>query len=254
MPRIEAYKESISRDELMRLGGEASGELFAAEDGQQLLLTEVLMNEVVDELIKKRLKLKSRRRWREGFVKLRAAQREPTHWGLDGTCPVVPLLQRVEANDRVLVIGTAGEAPAYLLTAFDVEMMYWAPDMGVVERVEQRVVTEQLCARFYALMVHLASWIPQTPDPFDLIVIDMAVLADLDMNRRYEVLRSLQERTREQGLHVLMPSPTLVPEAIFTFYEGWIREQPPRRRKGPRPAGYVMVRPAEASVRRAARA
>ncbi len=253
MQRIEAYKNSISRDELMRLGAEASDELFQAEE-TQLLLTEVLMNEIVDELIKKRLKLKSMKRWREQFVKLRAAQREPTHWGLDGTCPIVPLLGRLEANDRALCVGTASEAPAYLLSSHDVDVIYWAPDAGLAERIEQRSITEQLSARVYTLVAQLCSWVPATPGPFDIILIDMAVLADLDIDRRYEVLRSLQERTREQGLHVLLPSPTLVPEAVFTYYDGWKREQPPRRRKGPRPVGVVMVRPTAAPIRRAARA
>jgi hypothetical protein len=237
----------------MRLGGDAAEELFADDQGQ-LVLTEVLMHEMVDELIKKRLKLKSLRRWKESFMKLRAAQREPTHWGLDATCPVVHLLPRLEPTDRALAIGTAAELPAYLITAHDADVMYWGPDMGLIERMEQRALTESLSARLYALMVQLATWIPATADPFDLVVIDLAVLEDLDMDRRYEVLRSLQERTREQGVHVLLPSPTLVPEAVFTFYDGWKREAPPRRRKGPRPIGHVLIRPCSATFRRAARA
>ena len=253
MQRIEAYKNSISRDELMRLGGDAADELFADDQGQ-LVLTEVLMHEVVDELIKKRLKLKSLRRWKESFLKLRAAQREPTHWGLDTTCPVVHLLPRLEPTDKALTIGTTAELPGYLITAHDVDVMYWGPDMGLIERAEQRMLTESLSARFFCLMVQLATWIPATADPFDLMVIDLGVLEDLDTDRRYEVLRSLQERTREHGVHVLLPSPTLVPEAVFTFYEGWKRESPPRRRKGPRPVGQVLTRPAVTSFRRAARA
>jgi hypothetical protein len=253
MQRIEAYKNSISRDELMRLGGDAAEELFADDQGQ-LVLTEVLMHEMVDELIKKRLKLKSLRRWKESFLKLRAAQREPTHWGLDTTCPVVHLLPRLESTDRALMIGTAAELPAYLITAHDADVMYWGPDMGLIERAEQRMLTESLSARFFCLTVQIATWIPATAEPFDLMVIDLGVLEDLDSDRRYEVLRSLQERTREQGVHVLLPSPTLVPEAVFTLYEGWKREAPPRRRKGPRPVGQVLTRPAVTSFRRAARA
>lgn len=253
MQRIEAYKNSISRDELMRLGGDAADELFADEQGQ-LVLTEVLMHEMVDELIKRRLKIKPFKRWKDSFLKLREAQREPTHWGLDATCPVVHLLTRLEPSDCVLTIGTGAELPAYLVTAHDVEVMYWGPDMGIVERMEQRVNTESLSARFHALMVQLATWIPETGYPFDLVIIDLAALDELDVDRRYEVLRSLQERTREHGVHVLLPSPSLVPEAVFMFYDGWKREAPPRRRKGPRPVGQVLTRPAVTSFRRAARA
>lgn len=253
MQRIEAYKESMSRDELLRLGAEASDERVDGDE-DQFLLTEVLMNDMVDELIKKRLKLKSMRKWKEQFAKLRIAQREPTHWGLDGACPLVSLLNRLEVNDQALMIGTSAETNAYLLSSHDVDVMYWAPDAGLADRIEQRSVTEQLSARIYTLVVQLASWIPETPSPFDLIVIDMAVLADLDSDRRYDVLRSLQERTREQGLHILLPCTALVPEAVFTYYEGWKREHLPRRRKGPRPVGAVMMRPAAAPIRRAARA
>ena len=60
--------------------------------------------------------------------------------------------------------------------------------------------------------------------------------------------------TLPSGDLFMLPSPTLVPEAVFTYYDGWKREQPPRRRKGPRPVGVVMVRPTAAPIRRAARA
>lgn len=253
MQRIEAYKNSISRDDLMRLGGDASTELFSDDQGQ-LVLTEVLMHEMVDDIIKRRLKIKSFRRWKENFVKLRPAQRQPTHWGLDATCPVVHLLPRLEPTDHALTIGAGTELPTYLVLAHEVEVIHWGPDMGQVERMEQRSATETMAARLLGLTVHLATWIPETAQPFDLVVIDLAVLDDLTADRRFEVLRSLQERTREQGVHVLLPSATLVPEAVFTFYEGWKRESPPRRRKGPRPVGQILTRPAVASFRREARA
>ncbi len=86
LQRIEGYKNSIGRDELLRLGDEAATELQATSEGQ-FVLTEVLMLESVDRLIMKRLSLRPYRRWRQQFLKLRAAQRTPTHWGLDPHCP-----------------------------------------------------------------------------------------------------------------------------------------------------------------------
>ena len=50
LQRIEGYKNSIGRDELLRLGDEAAAELQTAAEGQ-FLLTEVLMLESVDRLI-----------------------------------------------------------------------------------------------------------------------------------------------------------------------------------------------------------
>ena len=102
LQRIEGYKNSIGRDELLRLGDEAAAELHTAAEGQ-FLLTEVLMLESVDRLIMKRLSLRPYNRWRRQFLKLREAQRTPTHWGLDPTCPLARLLPRIEPRD----VGTA---------------------------------------------------------------------------------------------------------------------------------------------------
>ncbi len=101
MQRIEAFKNSVTRDELMRLAGEATAGLYESDESQ-LVLTELLTGEVVDQLIRKRLKLKTQKKFGQHILKLRAAQKEPTHWGLDGVCPVVPLLPRLVPTDRAL--------------------------------------------------------------------------------------------------------------------------------------------------------
>src|SRR3954469_18216256 len=105
LQRIEGYKNSIGRDELLRLGDEAATELQATSEGQ-FVLTEVLMLESVDRLIMKRLSLKPYRRWRQQFIRFLAAQRTPTHWGLEANCPLTPLLPRIEPGDTALVVGT----------------------------------------------------------------------------------------------------------------------------------------------------
>ena len=251
MQRIEAFKNSVTRDELMRMAGEATAGLYESDE-TQLVLTELLTGEVVDQLIRKKLKLKSQKKFGEHILKLRVAQREPTHWGLDGVCPVVPLLPRLVPSDRALVVGSGAEACACLLAAHDVDVVYWAADLGVVERLEQRLATESLAARFFALMVRFGDWMPPCIDPFDLVVVDLGALAELDSPTRFDALRALQSQTNASGLHVLLPSTALVPEAVFTFYDGWDREQTPRRRRGPRPAGCVLVKPAPTEHRQAA--
>ena len=102
LQRIEGFKNSIGREELMRLGDEAASELQATSEGQ-FVLTEVLMLETVDRLIMKRLALRPYRRWREQFRKLREAQRTPVHWGLDGGCA----LARGAAVSRALTLREA---------------------------------------------------------------------------------------------------------------------------------------------------
>src|SRR4029077_17964777 len=72
LQKIEAYKNSLQRDQLLRLGDEANQELQAAADGQ-FVLTEILMLDSVDELIKRRLKLKPFIKWQTWIKALTGA-------------------------------------------------------------------------------------------------------------------------------------------------------------------------------------
>src|SRR5918911_2566094 len=128
LQRIEGYKNSIGRDELLRLGDEAATELQATSQGQ-FVLTEVLMLESVDRLIMKRLSLRPYRRWKQQFTRLRAAQRTPTHWGLDPHCPLCPLLPRIEPEDSALVVGSEGAPATYLLAAHDAAVTFLADNL-----------------------------------------------------------------------------------------------------------------------------
>src|SRR5256885_14529620 len=80
LQRIEEYKNTLSREELLEIGDEAVRELEASASGQYLL-TEVLLLEHVDRIIARRLRLPAFPRWRVKHRALRAAQREPTPWG-----------------------------------------------------------------------------------------------------------------------------------------------------------------------------
>src|SRR5207249_2475180 len=73
----------------------------------QYLLTEVLLLEHVDRIIARRLRLPAFPRWRLKHRALRAAQREPTHWGLEPDGPLVRCASRLEPGDVALVMGAA---------------------------------------------------------------------------------------------------------------------------------------------------
>ncbi|HEX6939742.1 MAG TPA: hypothetical protein VF158_10050 [Longimicrobiales bacterium] len=60
--QIEEHKAGLHREELLELAEEAVQELFAARDGQYPL-TEILLRDAVDTLIRRRLKLPSYRQW-----------------------------------------------------------------------------------------------------------------------------------------------------------------------------------------------
>src|SRR2546426_11690751 len=105
LQRIEEYKNSLTREELLEIGDQAVRELEESAAGQYLL-TEVLLLEHVDRIIARRLRLPSFPRWREKHRALRAAQREPTHWGLDAGGPLVAYARRLEPGDLAVGVGT----------------------------------------------------------------------------------------------------------------------------------------------------
>lgn len=243
--RIEGFKNSIPRDELLRLGDEAVSELQATAESQ-FILTEVLMLDSVDRMIMKRLSLRPYRRWCKYFNKLRAAQREPTHWGVEANCPIAPLLRRLEPDDAALVFGSRGEPLVYLLSAYDVRVTFLGTDLGSVERVESCLNDESLAAQD-AFVVQPGLWLPPIEHPVDLLVIDPAPLAELNSAVQCSLIHEFQELTRPGGVHLLLGgSRALAPEALLSLYEGWERQpdDTPGRKRGQRRGGLVLGKPA----------
>jgi hypothetical protein len=245
LQRIEAYKNSLGRGDLLGIGEEAVSELAATVEGQ-FLLTEVLMQDTVDRLIQRRLRLPSYRRWSTQFRALRAAQRELTHWGLDDHCPIARVLPRIEGGDSALVVGAGGEAFACLLAANDMDVTFVADELACVERVEQRLAGEALGSDFLALVADLSRWIPPFSRPHALVIVDVAVLDRLSQADRATVIRELQRCTSETGIHLLVPSPhALAPEAFLGAYPDWDREEGRQHRgraSSRRSNGLVLTR------------
>jgi hypothetical protein len=240
LQRIEGYKNSIGRDELLRLGDEAASELQATAEGQ-FVLTEVLMLESVDRLIMKRLSLRPYRRWRQQFIRLRAAQR----------CPVAPLLPRLEPEDTALVIGTHAAPTTYLLAAHDAAVTFIAADLGCVERVESRMAAEALASLFESYVAPLDHALPEfltCLSALDVVVLDPTVLVDLSIAARNELVRDLQARSRPGGIHVLLPTcKAIAPDALRSLYPGWSQEEDPKRRRRSadrrRQDGLILCKP-----------
>ncbi len=246
LQRIEGYKNSMTREQLLELGDEAANELQATLEGQ-FLLTEVLMLETVDRLIIKRLGLRPYGRWRQQFVKLRAAQREPTHWGLERKHIVAMLLPRLEMDDRILVVGAGAEPTAYLLAAHDADVTFIAGDLGCVERVESRMASESLARQFQAFVTNLGDWLPPFEERFHLVVIDAGALTALPYSRRRALLDQLKLITTPAGVHALIPGdPATPPEGFLSHYSGWERANPPSSRRSTKaspPAGLLLTAP-----------
>ena len=244
--RIEEFKQQITRQELLRIADEAVRELDAgAED--QLLLTEVLMLDHVDRLIRQRLSLPTFRRWRARHLKLRRAQRGPTHWGIDGRSPIVSLAERADLDGQALVVGGAVAPVALYLAAFDWPVVFIDAEVPIVEGLETRAAAEALGSRVDAYVVSLGCWMPDVHPT--LTVLDPGALARARPPEREQFLHALLACTPPGGIHCLMPGTpgreaiTLGPETVKAYYVGWHLE---RVHDGPG-RGLIATRPPDAT-------
>ena len=243
LQRLEEYKNTVEREELLRIGDEAVRELQASAQ-DQYLLTEVLLLEHVDRIIARRLRLPSFPRWKQKHRALREAQREPTHWGFDRAHPLVPWAERLEPGDLVVVLGAAALPEALFLAAHDAEVFLLDQDLGAVEAAEGRAVTEQLAGVFQALVINFGSWFPDLAPT--LIAIAPGCLAPLRAKDRVHLIAELQSRTPSGGVHIVLPNGNanrgvipLAPEALQTLYRGW-QVQKGRRAKR---SGFTAIKP-----------
>lgn len=241
LQRIEEFKEQITREALLAIADEAVRELEVGSD-DQLVLTEVLMLEHVDRMIMRRLNLPSYRRWRHRHLQLRRAQRQPTHWGLDATAPLVELAH-LDYDGEALVIGAGAAPAAFLLAAHDWPVVFIDPELSAVEAAETRAAAEALASQFQALVVSLGNWFPDVAPV--LAVIDPATLGRLDAPARERFLEVLAARTVSGGIHYLMPAEPhgdvipLAPEALKAHYADWRTEG---YRSGSASRGLVAVK------------
>lgn len=248
LQRIEDYKNSLAREDLLRLGNDAASELHDAAEGQYFL-TEVLLEETVDRLIMKRLRLPTFGKWRQKFSRLREAQREPTHWGIERRSAIVALLPRLESGDHALVVGGGAEAAAYLLAAHDVRVTCLFGDDATCTRIENRMAAESLTGDFEAFVVMLGNWFPELELPVHLVVLDVATLASLATPQRLNLMARLQDVTVAGGVHALLAqSGNSAAETWLSLYPDWERipvrgESTRRGTKHPAPPGVLLARP-----------
>jgi hypothetical protein len=248
LQRIEDYKNSLAREELLGLGNDAASELQAATEGQYFL-AEVVMQETVDRIIMKRLRLPSFTRWRQKFAKIRQAQQSPTHWGLERNSAVAAVLPRLEAGDHALVVGGGAEGAVYLLSAYDVRVTCLCGDNATCSRIETKMASEALTGRFEAFVAMLGTWFPTLDSPAHLVVIDAATLAALPSPRRVGLMARLQDVTVPGGLHAVITGEAgVAPETWLSLYPDWERlplpsEQSRRGTKRSAPPGVLLCRP-----------
>jgi len=194
---IEKYKESLPRSALLGIGDEAAKAL-AAEP--QMGLTELLLCEEVDRIIRKRLRIASYRAWRHQRLKLLAELRRPEHWGLQPDDAVVSAL-RGAAESRVLVAGAEDERSALYLAALGCDVTAIDTARDALERVLDAAQEAGLSSRVHAQIADLSNWHPAAP--LSAVVCAPAALGDLTPSQRAHAIDVLQRSTASGGVHLL---------------------------------------------------
>ncbi|HKG96051.1 MAG TPA: hypothetical protein VKA84_29330 [Gemmatimonadaceae bacterium] len=232
---LETYKDSIPRCALLSIGDQA---VNALSSQSQLELTELVLCEEVDRIIRRRLNVPSFKSWRRKRLRKLAQYRRPEHWGLQPNAPLVRAADRVAdraadrgAEARVLVAGAPAVETALFLAAngCDVTALDREPDL--VERVLDAATRAGLASRVHGLVTDLGRWAP--PSPLDAVVCGSYALTGLSMGERARVIDVLQDATAFGGVHVLETSASsgaiVSLDELASRYGGWDLSIEPNR-------------------------
>jgi len=219
---IDRYKESISYAALMKLADDAVETL---RTGQQLELSELVLCDAVNEVIRRRLKLPKYDRWRRNRLTMLEQFRRAEHWGLSAAQHLVDTV-RPQEHPHVLVTGPHVEERTLYLAA------HGAHVTAVTELDDEDLVTKVLCSAAQAGLSGqvigcadgLDGWSPSVP--LRAVVWHAQVLAALSPERRARVLAHLQAATAAGGVHFIegVPVEQRASTSIRTLmaeYPGW---------------------------------
>ena len=214
---IENYKDSVSRTFLLKIGDEAVSSLAA---DQQLALTELVLCEEVDRIIRSRLRLPTYRTWRARRVRLLESYRRPEHWGLPPDGPLVREVQPA-AEGHVLIAGGSTEGPALYLAAHGSDVTALDEEPDAVRRVVEAAEAAGLTQRVRGCIADLRDWSPDVP--LSAVVCSSSALARLAAPDRGRFLDTLQCATRTGGIHLLqVGTPDDIPlDELRSHYRGW---------------------------------
>ena len=232
---LEDYKESIPRGALLSIGDQA---VAALGDKAQLELTELVLCEEVDRIIRRRLNLPSYNAWRRKRMRKLAQYRRPEHWGLHPDAPLVRAADRAAdrgTDARVLVAGAPKVDAAIFLAANGCEVTAVEREVDLVERVLSAATKVGLASRVHGLVTDLGQWAPHCS--LDAVVCGRDAFTGLSSGERARAIDMLQGATMCGGVHVVETQTAAgaivtLDELAERYHGGWDVSIEPSRDRG----------------------
>jgi hypothetical protein len=214
---VEHYKESVSRSTLLSLGDAA---VTVLQREAQIPLTEMLLCEEVDRIIRGRLRIPTYATWKRRRIRLQEKYRDPQHWNLSPDDALVRVMYPA-TQGHVLVASPGGEGPALYLAAKGCVVTAVDEEPDLVQRVLSAAGAAGLAVRGY--VANLGEWSPDVS--LSAVVCTSAALARLSPAERQRVIDILKGATLDGGVHLVE---TLVAgdnaismEELRSRYTGW---------------------------------
>lgn len=216
---IENYKDSVPRNALLAIGDEAVRVLSAQP---QFELTELVLWEEVDRIIKQRLRVPSYSTWRRRRLRMLERYRRPEHWGIEHDAALVRAIQPA-AEAHVLVAGSEKmRETALYLAANGCEVTAVEQEEDEVERVMTAASAVGLTGLVHGCVADLGHWSPDSP--LTAVVCTPAAFDGLSAEERDRVIGVLQSATLDGGVHLVdtiaASNVELVAE-LRSQYVGW---------------------------------
>jgi len=216
---IEDYKNSVSRSALLRLGDQAVRVLAAQ---QQLALTELLLCEEVDRLIRSRIELPAFSDWCKRRQNSLKEFRRPERWNIVQNGALTRAVGSAP-DGHVLVAGAEGEGTTLYLAANGCAVTTLDSTGDIVERVLNAAFRVGLTGRVRGIVADVASWAPDMP--LNAVVCMAAAFAGLSPAECMRAIMLLQNATTAGGVHLLETGDRdrclLTMKEIAARYGGW---------------------------------
>ena len=216
---IEDYKDSVPRNVLLSIGDEAVAILA---EQRQLALTELVLWEEVDRIIRRRQRIPSYSTWRRRRMKLLERFRSPEHWGLDPQAALVRAFPPA-ADSHVLVAAGSAEGAALFLAANGCEVTALEAESEAVERVMVAAEAAGIIERVRGCVTDLGHWRPDSR--LGGVVCTPAAFAGLSLAERARVIAVLQSATADGGVHlvqtIIAGQTQMTVEELRSQYQGW---------------------------------